>query len=368
MACNETKIIKACKEKTLDLKTVAKSCNVEYRGLFNFWPFSNIGSSYLTCARLYSVNTSALLEKSLDQQALDFFSSLENLPRVDNTDYDGYIQNGVFALIYLIERNRSECLVLTKFDQVLAKLLNSKNMTLETLEWSDFSIVWSPDVPNSHVYSMKVPGRDVVAYGDEIARCLQKKKSRFFLSLITMVSVKNSYHANILFYDRVTGYLERFEPFQVQFKQFHTKKFDQQLVRLFRTLDPLNFRGMIHAPDLSYLRGLQLKAEEEEEQTSSDPAGFCLPWSILYADTRLSLPNQDPESIPQLFQIMAKKHKISLTRFIRNYADNLSEINWKVYIDFLEKYPKYRKFTDSRIPMYALFLKKLSEYASFYAY
>jgi len=376
MACTEADIVDACRggRGWSKVQKVAKACNTPTHGLFTYFPFSAIGRQKYTCARLFAVNTNSLLRKSMDQQAIDFFTSLANLPQVRQTQYEGFIQNGIFALLYLLKRNHNECVVLAGFDKVLKRLLNDKHMSMERLDWSQFSIVWSPDAPGSDPpYSIKVPGGSLAKYSEQITSCLnKKKKSRFFLSLVTMVSVppRQTFHANVLFYDKVTGLLERFEPFQAQFEDYRSKRFDVALARMFRRIDPGGYRDMVNPPNMEavHRQGLQLKAEQEVgEGRKGDPLGFCLPWSLMYADARLTLANQDPSSIPQLFEIMAAEYDLSLTKFIRNYAENFEEVNWKVYVDFLKRYPKYKKFDDPMIPMYALFLKQLSEYAAFYS-
>jgi hypothetical protein len=372
MICNEASIVEACrgKDPSKSVIQVAKACNVQTHGLSQYWPFSEMGINRYTCARLFAVNTNALLRKNMDQQALDFFGTLGNLPLVKKTEYEGFIHNGIFALLYLLKRNHRECVVLTDFNKVLQRLLKNTEMTMEELDWSHFSIMWSPDTEDEDPpYSIKVPGGNIELYGSQITQCMRHKKARFFLSLVTLCSFDMAtFHANVLFYDQETGLLERFDPFQSQFKGYKSKQFDIELQSMFKKIYPGGYKGMIHPPDMSNLQrqGLQLKAEQEGEKHPDDPRGFCLPWSLMYADARLTLPNQDPSSLPELFQIMASEHKLSLTRFIRNYAENFEEVNWKVYMDFLKKYPTYKQFKDPLIPMYALFLKQLSEYAAFY--
>jgi hypothetical protein len=369
MECTQAAIMHACQKSSSisEVKKIAQTCGVSSQGISKYWPFSKFGEKKLTCARLMSKNTKDKLKTNMDKQTRDFLKTVGELTLVENTQYEGVIQNGIFALLYLLKRNQEECIVLTDFNQGLRHLLKHPYLTLDDLDWSAFSILWSFD-DKIGKFTMKVPGKNKQRYRSNIKSCLFKKKGRFFLSLLTLETEK-SYHANVLMYDKLTGLLERFDSYQVSNERFETKNLDKELRQMFVQIDPQNFSRMITPPNIATAvrKGLQTKAEQERwEMRPGDPIGFCLPWSLLYADTRLTLPNQNPDSIPELFEIMAAEYNLTLTKFIRNYAENFAQINHNVQLDFLNKYPEYQKYKDPDIVLYILFLKQLSRYGVFY--
>ena len=124
------------------------------------------------------------------------------------------------------------------------------------------------------------------------------------------------------------------------------------------------------SPQPSFFRkqGIQLRAESEESQHALDPLGFCQPWTILYADTRLSFPSQNPQTIVRYFsKVVESKHDQSLTMFIRKYSEKIHQLNQDVLIDFEMRFAQQQlEYEDPRIPLFILYLEKLNQYQSMY--
>lgn len=362
--CTQEHILRACVTGEVPLREVEKigeTCQVTAAPSFiNVWPFTKLTQRDRICERLLLVNTKKMLKQTLDESVLARLAMVTNQPLVQTTDYDGYLENGIFALLFLLKRNRSECVVLAKIKDSIERILQYKDMTLERLAWADIGLYWSDGI-------LTVPGGQK-SFVSKSKECLSNNSTRFVLSLLTVVSDTNAHHANILMYDKVTGFLERFDPYQVQLEVFRTVELDAKLHELFKSIAGSQYKKFIKPIQLSETTrvGLQQKAENENEQTYRDPIGFCQPWTVLYADARMALPNQDPASIAELLEIMATSKHLSLTQFIRNYADNLQEVNNRVYVNFLLNHPEYKRYKDTRIPMYALFLQELVEYATIY--
>ena len=364
ISCSEENIIRACEtnEFSLDkIEEIGSACKITVSpSILNFWPFTRLNRKERICKRLVEVDSTNVLRQTLDQRVLTRLAAISNRPLVKSTNYDSYIENGIFALLFLIKRNQRECVVLANFKEIIERILRLKDMTLERLAWSDISIYWSDG-------KMSVPG-DLQSFIAKSRKCIAGRATRFLLSLVTIVSITNMHHANILIYDKVTGILERFDPYQTQLNEFRTEELDRMLHALFKKVDRDNYRRFIkpvQLPDNTRM-GLQQKAEAENEENPSDPIGFCQPWTVMYADARLSLPNQDPASIPEMLEIMAHDKNLSLTQFIRNYADSLQSISNRICIDFLIHHPEYKHYKDQRIPMYALFLQELLEYSAIF--
>jgi hypothetical protein len=362
--CTREAILRACDSSDPEeIRKVQKICKVTAdKNFIDVWPFNQIRLKQRTCDKLLRLDNKVLLKQTLDEQTLQRLLSVSKQPYTAVTNYKGYIEHGIFALLFLLKRNHNECVVITNIERTMRRIIQYPDITLERLDWSDIGIYWRDGV-------MTVPGKQLRAFVESSQQCLQKPTTRFFLCLITLVSKDQIHHANILLYDKMTGLLERFDSYQTQLEtSFHTKQLDENLDALFRQIAPTEYQRFLKPIRLSLRvrNGLQYKAELENQQTPNDPIGFCQPWTVLYADARLSLPNQDPSSIPELIEMIADSEHLSLTEFIRNYAQHLQEIQQRIYLNYWLKHPEYQKYKDPRIPMYALFLEELVEYASVY--
>ena len=172
------------------------------------------------------------------------------------------------------------------------------------------------------------------------------------------------HHANILLYDKVTHIAERFEPYQAFPSNLGMESFDLALEALFMRIDP-DFEEFIGPPNIDFFRkvGLQLQQEQEGELTTLDPVGFCQPWTFLYADTRLSFPDQQPESIPDLYKTWVADQNMTLTAFIRNYAESLYQTSRTVFRRYLEDdHSEISNIQDPESRLFAIALKQLSIY------
>ena len=367
--CTRESIIRTCmggEYTPQKLEGVAESCRVTPGGLFNIWPFSVLGVKATTCSHLMAIDTKEFVRSSIDN---DIFRNLSNSiakPHVDRTNYNGFVENGVFALIYLLTRHANECVVLTNFRQTVTRIMKDPFMTLDSLNWSDISLYWG----QRH---LTVPGNNRPLFEAQVSQCLSRPTVRFLLSLVTIVGDTGVHHANILLYDKHTGLLERFDPYQTQLQDFHTDELDAELEALFASITRRKVLRDLRLSRVRFIKpvnvqkkigfGLQELAEGEGAETTGDPIGFCQPWTIMYADARMSLPNQDPATIPELLQSIAKDKNIGLTELIRPYSQHLHEVNKKVLLAYMRN-KGLREHGDRVLAIYGLFLDQLLQYAS----
>lgn len=345
MSCNEAAIVRACKAGG-DVEQVASDCGVASHGPLNIGPFRQIGSRAATCARLFALEPNeqnGKLFASMDAKMrgfLEYVLNMRDQPDEQLRYFTGEMVDCLFALIYLLRKphiKSKACLIL----QPLKTALRNYRASEAPLEWSDFAVTWEfSDSANGFVLS--VPGHDLSIYLDKINKCLRRK--RFFFSLVALLgkpSVQNDAtvmilgHASLLFYDKQTGLLERFDPYQSGTKAFETEQLDQQLSQKFATL--LGFRRFVGPPNLSPTerRGLQYREKETSEAFATDPQGFCVPWSVLYAESRITSPLQNPESIPQLLAVWAAKNTRSLSSVIRLYTRKIEQLKQAAHAKFL---------------------------------
>jgi len=316
-------------------------------------------SNSYTCARLLSLHPPDLDYLPVDVQLNDFIRDVLQKPPVEETKFRGYAETAVFALLYLLRRNASECVVLSNFRRLADKLLLQKVGTLDDipfLEWSDIGFSYSDS-------TLEYPGGRREKYLEGMKTCLGMKGTRFVINVMTLISQNGSAHANIVLYDRVMHVVERFDPYQVQLPGMDLPRLDRELEKLFREVDP-DLQDFLSPPDINFFarHGLQLEQESEDEMNYLDPVGFCMPWTILYADTRLSFPDQDPRSIPDLYRKAVADDNSSLTAFIRNYTDHLFKTSFTIFNRYLDSKEEYEDYDDARVPMLAIMLQQLSIY------
>jgi hypothetical protein len=349
-------------KKDKKIKQLAKSCKVRYGGPFPFPPFSAFKKNQATCARILSSKPENVDYVSAGQQLDRFLTEVVDLDNpVRMTNYRGYPEAAIYGLLYLLERNQNECLILSNFDTLVKKIQTSPGISLgdlTDLDWTNVGIVWSW---KTNKYKMQVPTLDEDHYVKAAKKCINNKNSRFILNVITIVSRSGYHHANFLLYDKITHIVERFEPYQAFPKNLQMEKFDLELERLFLKIDP-NLDEFVGPPNLSFFLkiGLQRQQELEGEQKKFlDPIGFCQPWTFLYADTRLSFPDQRPESIPDYFKTWVKEKNITLTHFIRNYSEHLYQTSRAIFRNFVQE---SNDIDDPEVALLALGLKQLSIY------
>ena len=138
-------------------------------------------------------------------------------------------------------------------------------------------------------------------------------------------------HANILIYDNVNRTLERFEPYgnldellTSSNKSCFKPNIDDILFKMFTNKDLIDeyFPPSTFIPNT----GLQKIQEDENNMSSKDPGGFCTMWSLFYCDLRLSNPDVDRELLLEYTMKVFKKSNKSLTQFIRDYSNIVTEL------------------------------------------
>lgn len=341
----------------------ASNCNIGY---WKTWPFSYLNSSSSICDEFFRLYPEYALQITIDQRLEEFISNILKRPDITFTKYEGYVQYAFLGLMFLMQRNPNECVIMSNLDQTIQRIWNMKDESFDFIDWSDIGLVWEPHVISKR-FRLHYPGGKS-NYIRAAQECNSKKSGRFMLTILTLVNANGDYHANIILYDRETHELERFDPYQTSHHSFFTDILDTKLEKTFRIIDPL-FCTHIQSPDPDFFRkqGLQLRSEMEHTHNTKDPIGFCQPWTILYADTRLSFPSQDPKTIVRYFEKIIRKEKdSSLTMFIRKYAESMHEMNQRIILEYETRIQEMSMFADPRVPLLYLFLDRLRMFKNIY--
>lgn len=331
---------------------MAKKCEVSTSGPIPWGPLRDVGAKRLTCSRLLAKNTSTNVLQSIDDQMRLFLDTLVR-PRGEDrlTTYRGEMMDCLFAMLYILRHFPQLCMPIGK-DLLLTQGLGN-------VKWAHFSVFWHWSLLRQK-YVLLFPGVD---FEQQITDCL--RSSRFFIILLILES-KHDWkqqsrilHANALCYDRQTGVLERFDPYQGQVEQFNTTRLDRVLEKRFAPWLP-GFREFVGPPDVSVAvrQGLQRKAERELQRQAGDPVQFCLSWAMLYIEMRLRFPDTNPEAIPELLQLWVRDKQSSLTHVVRGITKELEDLKRDVMAQLL-----LRNKTASQDDMYLTVLDQLQTLA-----
>ena len=83
--------------------------------------------------------------KTVDQQLDHFTVNVLQKKIVPYTRYRGYAEAGLFGLLYLLRRNKNECVVLSNFRKLAERIIQQRYDSVTDipfLEWSDIGFVF----------------------------------------------------------------------------------------------------------------------------------------------------------------------------------------------------------------------------------
>lgn len=171
----------------------------------------------------------------------------------------------------------------------------------------------------------------------DYSTCMDDKTRFVMIDLSYKVKKFDNLHANTLIIDKKNKTIERFEPHG---SHEYDSKLDEDLKELFKEfkyIPPLEFcpyygpqaiEGQ-QVPDIPTIK------EETEKKTckchikrksKTDPEGYCEPWSLWYADMRLSYPDIPiKELVVTGIQKIQRKNK-TFRHFIRAYSQSIVEL------------------------------------------
>jgi len=307
---------------------------------------------------------------SVDSQFERFiYHNVVGYVHVTSTKYRGYAETAVFGLLYLISRNKNECVVLSNFDAMHKRLMQNKTLNMDNIPFIDWSYVgfvygWDENGQKLCLF----PGKTRARYVAAMHKCLLHPKTRFTINIVTLCNKQGEHHANILLYDRFTHTAERFDPYEIQLPGMELDDFDRKLREVLLEVDPL--LKAFYAPKNPSLfsdLGFQGMQEMEGELTKLDPVGFCQPLTFLIADTRMSFPDQDTKSITAIYRKAATENNISLTTFIRNYTDHLFQTAQSIFRRYTKSKQKFIDFEDQRVALLAVMMRELSIHKTVFA-
>ena len=165
---------------------------------------------------------------------------------------------------------------------------------------------------------------------DALKDCL-KRKARFIVMPIGingLTTLRKPYaHANFLIYNTETKVLERFEPYGNPISNLlHVPDFEKKLADLFNNNVHKDMIREVYAP-LSFCPSLNVQRIQmnDRDKRLGDAAGFCIAWSVWYADIRMSNPKKSRSEVVAIGIEKLQKNPYSFTEFIRSYSSFLTK-------------------------------------------
>lgn len=262
-----------------------------------------------TCVSLKSKEGKRVFDELYKKTPLvDFFNKFILKSSTSSEPWKGTPVNELIAMMYLMQKHENDCVAIP---------VPSKGRALETLTFKDYSLMWI--VEKGKMGVLRKP-RKLIHY---IKKCSNNPKTRFVLiSLgLELKAAKTEGHANYLILDKKMKTVEHFEP-------HGGRSFIEHMYRVPILEDVLrkyflkNF-GYKYIPPREVCPYIGLQTVENAYRRrlkSVDPGGYCVAWSILYADLRLTYPDIPPLVLQDLVLETLSNTPQLLLLTIRNYT------------------------------------------------
>lgn len=204
------------------------------------------------------------------------------------------------------------------------------------------SLDWYQSEYNKNDGSFKEDNQenDLKMFFDKFKKC-QLSGSRYILFNfgIYCKDENNDYfsHSNFAIYDTKEKLLERYDPhggyqgYPPNNKLcIYAPEIDRDLIAIFRKKE-IELNYYFKPSDIcQFGEGLQFS---EDNLVSSDPGGYCLIWSVLYAELRLLNPNIERSRINELARTQLSSRYEDIMSYIRGYANHILFTTSKMFTE-----------------------------------
>lgn len=255
------------------------------------------------CVMIKGKQGKEVLKKLFNQTELTTFFQ-DFIVKESYKNWEGYKMNELSALLYLLDKHENDCIILPP------------NIEFKNLKFKDFEIVWDAEKK-----TMSKP-RNFEVY---LSKCLDNEKVRFVGIPVGLEKKDKEGHSNFLIMDKKLKTVEQFEPHGYYYDTFNIKELENNLKYFFRkfgyTFIPVNRVCPFIGPQTIENRAPKLK--------EIDTSGYCIVWSILYADLRLSYPDIPPLVLQEKLLNTVSSNPEILLITIRNYSYFIQQIGKK---------------------------------------
>lgn len=222
-------------------------------------------------------------------------------PYTEGTCFEGTVDDQLLGSYYLKLKHPKECILLP---------ISKKNL--------DWEIIWY-----AKGNQIEFPKQ----FRQKLQQCIKQKKRFTLVPIVLLKSKKSSTgHANLLLIDHAKNNVERFEPYGsaiFERNTFREKTLDSTLKKYFKE------RGYQYFQPIDFLPHSGPQFHEEMLETINvsirrgDPFGFCMAWSLWWADLRMNFPNIQRKELAKYALKRLSSEPITIRKFIRNYTANI---------------------------------------------
>ena len=330
----------ACKNKDKQkVREIAYVAGIEPKGILG----TDFGWMADACGQLSTLY--APHEKFDVERAMDKFQELlpnKGKPKVGNEwSYAGFVEAGIFGLIFILERNSNACAVLNDIDDDKP----------DSLDWYNIGLVWRD--------------KELAGGTDEFIAKMRQCRTRFVIIILTLWTGVRVLHAHILLYDTLNNVAERFDPNHDGIgNEDLLANVDAELERFFRRAYP-QFSRLVRPPKKDLFKGIQTLQEGERDKRKFDPPGYCQPFTFLYCECRLTSPDMDVLQVRNAMWEEAQRRSQTIGDFIRTYAECLQDNTLKLFFKYTKMQNidvnRARQLKDKRVPMLKIAIRVLRE-------
>jgi len=242
--------------------------------------------------------------------------------------YTGTTLDILFGLIYLEMQYDNIITTLTsdfiEHTELQNYYLKEKNRNIKRQDFINFEIIW--DGQNIFYPSIL----------DEIIYKFKSNDKYKYLVIPIGIELENGAHSNILFYDKKSNEIERFEPnggsYPFKFN-YNPKLLNILLKDKFMKIFP----DCIYKVPSDFLPkiGFQILESYDHYKTKKigDPGGFCAVWCLWYINMRIKYNILDRNKLVIKLIQKIREENIQFKTLIRNYAKKVIDIRDDILVE-----------------------------------
>jgi hypothetical protein len=227
--------------------------------------------------------------------------------------FEGSTRDAFIAMLFLHHKYPEQCTLLGRAVHEVATTPKIHDIE-ELLEWEKVAIVFEDG-------KLKSPYPTIADLGSALGECRRGKRP-FTLAMFIFVSYSGrAMHANFIVFNNNSYTIERFEPYGITPSCFPHREGDLALLGLAHALYGEKV-GTVMSPPPPDLGAIQVIDEENIDRfRTEDPVGFCLGYSVFFADCRMASPLLAVQDVPKAMIFIAQNFGTHVRDYIRAYTE-----------------------------------------------
>lgn len=296
----------------------------------------------------FNIPTFQSLHPTLYDMKADMKESVDTLTRqLDKIySYGGSISVGNILFYNLLYKYRSKCFLTT---------LNETNIEPPPIVQSAKSILGLILDP-SYAFDLLFGRKYIDFIGSKLKRCISESSDVILIHLILFNKSTKMGHSNMIIYKPDEKKVYRFEPHGSSYMHAELDKIINTYLALLFEVKLKPYIG-----NVSYIRplhicptvGLQLLEEQlSHTKHSREGGGYCMMWSLLFAEMVLLNPKKPLMDIMNELLVITNKDPAQLQKLIRGYVklstDILKELSAIFFKHDIESYNDFYSYLESK--------------------